>query len=88
MRKNFLIIAVLLAIFTLVLAMAPQTVNALTVQNVKTWYWTDTTHITAVARGDVDADGQTEIVTGGYYYSGISLDFNLVRKLTGLLNLV
>ncbi len=35
MRKNFLRIVVLLAILTLVVAMAAQTVNALTIKNVK-----------------------------------------------------
>ena len=70
MRKNFLRVVVLIAVFGLVVAMSAQTVNALTNKNVKTWYWTDDTSVESVARGDVDGDGQVEIVTGGYFYDG------------------
>lgn len=50
--------------------MASQTVSALTIQNVKTWYGTNNTSSNSVARGDVDSDGKTEIVTGGSYNDG------------------
>jgi FG-GAP-like repeat len=39
-------------------------------ESVKTWYWTSNTGIGSVAVGDVDADGKTEILTGGYYNDG------------------
>jgi large repetitive protein len=45
-------------------------VSALTPENIKTWYWTNNTGINSVVLGDVDADGQVEIVTGGNYYDG------------------
>ncbi len=41
--------------------------SGLAVDRLTTWYWTNDTAITSVALGDVDADGQTEIVTGGYF---------------------
>jgi hypothetical protein len=42
----------------------------LTLETVKTWSWGDSTFINSVAIGDVDGDGWTEIVTGGYYDDG------------------
>jgi hypothetical protein len=42
----------------------------LAVENVKNWYWTSDTQINSIAIGDVDNDGQIEIVTGGAYYDG------------------
>lgn len=39
----------------------------LSVKRLTTWYWTGNTEILSVAIGDVDADAQTEIVTGGIY---------------------
>jgi hypothetical protein len=50
--------------------MAAQTASALTVENVKTWYWTNNTQIWSVAVGNVYADGALEVVTGGDYYGG------------------
>jgi hypothetical protein len=44
--------------------------SSLAVEEIKTWYWTGNTVINSVALGDVDADGQVEIVTGGYYNDG------------------
>ena len=39
-------------------------------ENVTVWYWTGDTYITSVAIGDIDGDGDTEIVTGGSYHDG------------------
>jgi hypothetical protein len=39
----------------------------LEIENVKSWVWAGSTYILSVALGDVDSDGQIEIVTGGYY---------------------
>ena len=44
--------------------------SGLTLENIKTWYWTDDTNINSVARADVDGDSKTEVVTGGGYYDG------------------
>ena len=43
----------------------------LTLERIKTWYWTGDTDIYSVAAGDVDGDAQTEIVTGGFYDDGV-----------------
>jgi hypothetical protein len=51
---------------------------SLSVENVRTWYWTDDTHITSVVIGDVDGDTRAEIVTGGYYNDGSRLNAQLV----------
>jgi parallel beta-helix repeat protein len=44
--------------------------SSLAPERLTTWYWTGNTTINSVALGDVNGDGQTEIVTGGYYYDG------------------
>jgi hypothetical protein len=72
-KISFFQTMVLLIILTLVLGMVSQAVSALTVTNVKTWIWGDYTLIDSVAKGDVDGDGKTEIVTGGTYPGGAQL---------------
>ena len=42
----------------------------LAVENVVPWLWGSNTQAIAVSIGDVDADGQIEIVTGGSYFDG------------------
>jgi len=42
------------------------------------WYWTGDTHVNSMAIGDVDDDGDTEIVTGGDYYNGTTVYAHLL----------
>ncbi len=42
----------------------------LAVKRLTSWYWTGNTVINSVALGDVDSDGQIEVVTGGYFNDG------------------
>ena len=51
----------------------------LAIDRLTTWYWTGNTVINSVALGDVESDGQVEIVTGGYYFDGTRLVAQLVE---------
>ena len=42
----------------------------LSVEDIQCWYWTGNTVINSVVIGDADGDGQTEVVTGGYFNDG------------------
>ncbi len=44
--------------------------STLAVDKIQCWYWTGNTVINSVALGDVDGDGQVEVVTGGYFNDG------------------
>jgi outer membrane protein assembly factor BamB len=48
------------------------------VKNIQCWYWTGNTAINSVAIGEVDADGQIEIVTGGYFNDGVENNAQLI----------
>lgn len=70
-KGSFLKSAALLSIIVMASAlMLVQTVIALSLEGVRSWYWTADTKIFPVAVGDVDGGGETEIVTGGWYYDG------------------
>ena len=51
----------------------------LAVDRLTTWYWTSNTSINSVAIGDADGDGQTEIVTGGYFNDGARNNAQLIE---------
>jgi hypothetical protein len=69
-KQSFLRATGIMIVLILVLGMVSPTVSALTVKNVRTWYWTGNTVINSVSTGDVDGDGKNETVTGGYYNDG------------------
>ncbi len=43
----------------------------LTLEDVKTWYWTANTVINSVITGNIDSDNSEEIITGGYYFNTV-----------------
>ena len=51
----------------------------LAVDSLTGWYWTGNTVINSVAVGDVDGDGQVEIVTGGYFNDGVRNNAQLIE---------
>ncbi len=69
----FLAIAILLS-----LTLVVNTGSAFVSQNVTSWFWTSDTTVAATAAGDVNGDGQTEIVTGGSYNDGIRWNAQLI----------
>lgn len=44
--------------------------SSLSVEKIQCWYWTNNTVINSVAIGEVDDDGQVEVVTGGFFNDG------------------
>jgi hypothetical protein len=52
--------------------------SSLAVDRLSGWYWTGNTVIKSVSIGDVDSDGQIEVVTGGQYYDGARDNAQLV----------
>jgi hypothetical protein len=76
-RSAFRKVSVLLFVLILVLTVFVQTANAVGLENFQTWFWGYGTMINSVARGDVDGDGQVEIVSGGYFDDGARLNAQL-----------
>ncbi len=80
MSKNkFLKIFTIISVLGLLsVAIIASPASALLSQNSMSWHWTSDTSISAVAMGDVDGDGQTEIVTAGHYLDGIHYNAQLI----------
>ena len=52
--------------------------TSLVAEKYTTWYWSGNTTISSIAVGDVNGDGQVEIVTGGYYFDGTRNNAQLI----------
>ena len=44
--------------------------SGLAAERLTVWSWLSGTVLNSLALGDVDGDGQVEVVTGGYYFDG------------------
>jgi hypothetical protein len=69
-NKKLRVLAIVCITVLLSVAMVSRAADALISQNLVSWYWTSDTNVAAVATGDVNGDGQTEIVTAGYFNDG------------------
>ena len=70
-KKRIMKICVLIvSLVFLSAAVMSAPVSALISQNAISWYWTDSTNISAIATGDVNGDGKPEIVTVGWFLDG------------------
>jgi len=59
----------IIGLLTIVIMAKPA--SALISQNSVSYFWANDTNINAVAAGDVNGDGQTEIVTAGWFNDGL-----------------
>jgi len=76
-KTNQKMFALLSIALLLSLAILISSASALISQNSTSWFWISDTSITSVAFGDVNGDGQTEIVTAGYYNDGVRFNAQL-----------
>ncbi len=68
LKKRFMkIFALVLAVAFISATILSAPVSALISQNIVSWYWTDSTNVSAIATGDVNGDGKAEIVTVGWF---------------------
>jgi hypothetical protein len=71
MNKKFSKCIAITAVLLMVSAgLELQPAAALVSQNVTSWYWISDTNVSAITTGDVNGDGQNEIVTVGWYNDG------------------
>jgi hypothetical protein len=73
--KMFSLVFLIVFLSATIMAMP---VSAFVSQNSTSWFWTSDTNISAMATGDVNNDGKTEIVTAGYYNDGLRWNAQLV----------
>jgi hypothetical protein len=69
-KKKRLVFGASILITMLVFMQTSAVFAALSLEDVTTWYWTDDTIVLSTARGDVDGDGEEEIITGGSFHDG------------------
>jgi hypothetical protein len=70
-KKRFMkICALVISVVFISAAIMATPASALISQNITSWYWTDSTNISAIATGDVNGDGKQEIVTAGWFLDG------------------
>jgi hypothetical protein len=69
-NKKLKIIAIISIIAMLSIIVIPKTSFGLISQSAVPWFWGSDTNAASVATGDVNGDGQNEIVTTGYYNDG------------------
>ncbi len=69
-KQSMKLITIVLTVAFLSAAIMAAPASALISQNVTSWYWTSDTNVSAIATGDVNGDGQQEIVTVGWFLDG------------------
>jgi hypothetical protein len=52
--------------------------STLVAEKLTTWYWTNDTQVSSVATGDVNGDGQVEIITGGAFFDSTRWNAQLI----------
>ena len=70
MRRIIILFLLLFLLIPICFSNAATAATTLSVDRLTSWYWTDDTQITSMALGDVDGDGQIEVVTAGHFFDG------------------
>ena len=78
-RKQVMkLFALLFAVIFLSAGILSSPASALISQNATSWFWNSDTNAAALAIGDVNGDGQKEIVTGGSFNDGTRFNAQLI----------